>query len=303
MSCSVEKDSIELGTEGSTSSRDRLLTEEETKSESGSQPKNRQRWVLLLTSHFVLLILNILLFAVWLNYPWKGRLAQDTIICKIKKDYVKKYPCLTACPAPAVEAIRYESQYFDEKRLEEIDSPYVGEPREELDQAWHEHLQNSNVAVPAETMRDLGRLDDAQSILLPDGSGYLTMIFAYHQLHCIKRLHHALYPTHYFPNLTAAESRDQSLHNAHCLDLLRQTVMCNGDVSLITMHWGHTQRMPLGNFSAAHSCRDWSAIDAWAGEHSPKRLMEPGWLVNPTFGPVIDEANRHERKLGVTHDW
>ena len=111
-----------------------------------------------------------------------------------------------------------------------------------------------------------------------------------------------MYEDHYLPNLTASEKVDNRMHNHHCLDVLRQSVMCNGDVSLIPLRWGHNQRMPLGNFSATHFCRKWDAIDQWAGEHSPKRLMEPGWLVNPTFGAVIDPANRHKQKLGVAHD-
>ena len=113
-----------------------------------------------------------------------------------------------------------------------------------------------------------------------------------------------MYESHYFPNLTAREAHENRLHSFHCLDLLRQTVMCKADVSLVTMRWGHTQQMPLGNFSTSHTCRSWDAIDQWAGEHAPKRLMEPGWLKHPTFVDVVAEGNRRKMKLGVTtEDW
>ena len=111
-----------------------------------------------------------------------------------------------------------------------------------------------------------------------------------------------MYPEVYFPNLTAAQQHDNLMHNHHCLELLRQSLQCSADVSIITMHWGHKQPLPLGNFDAPHTCRNWDKIDEWAGRHAPGRILEEGWLKHPEFGAVGTGENEGDRQLGVVHD-
>lgn len=47
----------------------------------------------------------------------------------------------------------------------------------------------------------------------------------------------------------------------HCLEVLRQTLMCNPDTSLTTFFWSHSDKKPIlneGRFE--RQCVDWEAF-------------------------------------------
>ena len=75
----------------------------------------------------------------------------------------------------------------------------------------------------------------------------------------------------------------------HCLDSLRQGIMCQGDTSLLTMRWGKMQAIPVANFSSPHQCVDWDRLDAWAEERSVD-VFEPGTLIHPVYGTSMPIA-------------
>ncbi|KAL9077675.1 MAG: hypothetical protein Q9161_000047 [Pseudevernia consocians] len=138
-----------------------------------------------------------------------------------------------------------------------------------------------------------------QAIALPDG-GYFGTLTVFHELHCLKRLHRYMYPSYYFPNLSDQEKEDNRYHNEHCIDMLRQSVMCHGDTTPLTMRWGRTAKMPLANFSSPHECVSWKGINEWAKERSVKEILEPGYLKHPKFGALGDED--FHNKIGLAHD-
>lgn len=105
-----------------------------------------------------------------------------------------------------------------------------------------------------------------------------------------------MYPDYYFPSLSDQEEADNRYHNEHCIDILRQSIMCHADITPVTMRWGHTQRIPLGNFSSPHECVNWAEIYGWAKQRSIQQLMDPGYLTHPEFGIVYDE--NFENKIG-----
>jgi hypothetical protein len=41
-------------------------------------------------------------------------------------------------------------------------------------------------------------------------------------------------------------------HPDHCLDMLRQSIMCQGDMQLLTMKWHQDGRIPTANFTSPH---------------------------------------------------
>ena len=59
--------------------------------------------------------------------------------------------------------------------------PCRGEPRPELDKAWHDLLQHNNIRLSEEELHKMNRT----AIELYDGSGYSGQINAYHHLHCL----------------------------------------------------------------------------------------------------------------------
>ena len=84
-------------------------------------------------------------------------------------------------------------------------------------------------------------------------------------------------------------------HATHCLDILRQQLMCAPDVGVFGQVWYQPEGEPLPiaftDFNTKHKCRDYEAIRKWAEEHQlpPEKEMDmsrfyempgPGVFVN-----------------------
>ncbi|KAH7323277.1 hypothetical protein B0I35DRAFT_510442 [Stachybotrys elegans] len=181
----------------------------------------------------------------------------------------------------ATSALEYGTRVFDE--IDDLDL-YFGKPTPELDSRWEDLLKYQWLQVPQADMERLGRVEEG--IKLP-GGGYFGTLAVFHDLHCLRRVHHAFHRDHYFPNMTEDEKELDSRHAAHCLDSLRQSVQCAGDVSLLTMRWGVNTREPLGNFTSPHeeaqdrNCSFDRLTKAWLPAECP-RYYETEFLQLPT---------------------
>jgi hypothetical protein len=94
----------------------------------------------------------------------------------------------------------------------------------------------------------------------------VVQIEVFHQLHCLNYIRHRVY------NMTPEDPGGEAsitIHTDHCIDYLRQVLMCHGDVTPIT-HFYHETRMRnfWPNFTVPHTCRKWDKIVAWAEEGS-----------------------------------
>lgn len=126
-----------------------------------------------------------------------------------------------------------------------------------------------------------------------------------HQLHCLDQLRMSLYPERY-PN-ASVWARDGSLnpltwtHHGknqyslallatkvltildHCLEILRQALMCHGDVSLYVVHWNERSHFARAHFDTERTCRKFDKIQSWANDRfigieldRDTRLVIPG---------------------------
>jgi hypothetical protein len=110
-------------------------------------------------------------------------------------------------------------------------------------------------------------------------------ITVFHQLHCLAELRYALH--------SLQEGEDQyktpPAHLDHCLDYIRESLMCNGDATIETP--SRIEREAdrfvggIDGSNVKHTCRDWGAIVAFAVEHrssnhtgnfNPKTHVHPG---------------------------
>jgi hypothetical protein len=61
------------------------------------------------------------------------------------------------------------------------------------------------------------------------------------------------------------------IHTTHCLDILRQVLMCTPDIGILGQVWwqpkGGPSPMPFVDFNTQHRCRDYQAVREWAKEH------------------------------------
>jgi hypothetical protein len=69
------------------------------------------------------------------------------------------------------------------------------------------------------------------------------------------------------------------------MDLIRQGLQCQGDITLLTMRWGKHQAIPLGNFDHLHECVNWDRLQDWSKERSMDMYAE-GVLVHPVYGKL-----------------
>jgi hypothetical protein len=80
----------------------------------------------------------------------------------------------------------------------------------------------------------------------------------------------ALRPDYYKPQHWDPETQEDNLlgtsHSDHCIDYLRQSIMCSADVGVIVWQWNvaAAQAKPAANI--VHTCRNFEAIRAWAYE-------------------------------------
>ncbi|MCJ1391221.1 hypothetical protein MMC18_004083 [Xylographa bjoerkii] len=121
-----------------------------------------------------------------------------------------------------------------------------------------------------------GTLDDAR---LPEemGGGYMASVEVVHQLHCLNFLRKATHQDYY--QSRALEFQDPPhtvrVHLDHCIEMLRQFLMCNADAGLYTHRWIENYPRPYPNFNTWHKCRNFENVLEYAKSHQIK--PPPGW--------------------------
>ncbi|KAI8945736.1 hypothetical protein F4801DRAFT_567223 [Xylaria longipes] len=99
------------------------------------------------------------------------------------------------------------------------------------------------------------------SLGLLDGSDYVGYLESLHMLHCLKRIYQSHHQEHY-----REQQRDGAFttaHLYHCLDVLREGIMCNADVSINTLFW-ETPNKVQGARPGPRKCVDWDHLQSWA---------------------------------------
>jgi UDP-N-acetyl-D-mannosaminuronic acid transferase (WecB/TagA/CpsF family) len=96
----------------------------------------------------------------------------------------------------------------------------------------------------------------------------MTGLSVFHQLHCLNRIRKLLHPERYpwklAPNLSELETH---IHDNHCVDLIRQALMCNADISPIKWEMNAKLGIPLPSAKTVHTCKKWDSLMDWAADH------------------------------------
>jgi Mycotoxin biosynthesis protein UstYa len=96
------------------------------------------------------------------------------------------------------------------------------------------------------------------------------MTSRFHQLHCLNLIRQYTWRDYYdqHPNLvqkptdmTRADEKGQRFHVDHCIETLRLSLMCHGDITPY-LHVKHSNEDKLGtaDFNAKHKCRNFDRI-------------------------------------------
>ncbi|KAE9364270.1 hypothetical protein N431DRAFT_473866 [Stipitochalara longipes BDJ] len=139
---------------------------------------------------------------------------------------------------------------------------YVGTPNEAIDGAWNKLLAGVEIIVSggeAETI-------SSETIEEREGGSYRLSLDMHYSLHCVANLvrkeidFEYYYPSGKIPYFY----RD---HIDDCIDYLRQTIQCHGDMTPLTYYRHGGGTVPI--FGATHTCRNFNELDNWALERRP----------------------------------
>lgn len=99
--------------------------------------------------------------------------------------------------------------------------------------------------------------------------GFRVAIEVFHQLHCLNLLRQANHKSHYAPlgGDTAAEPEDLHGHLDHCIDALRQFVMCQSDTNVFPFRFPFNDGDPWPDYSSPRVCRNFQKVRQWAVDH------------------------------------
>jgi hypothetical protein len=81
----------------------------------------------------------------------------------------------------------------------------------------------------------------------------------------------ALRPDYYKPYVPGKDGEDLLFgyhHVTHCIDIIRQAIMCSADVTPYTWTWNETIQLHANRISTPHTCRNFDKIRDWAREHN-----------------------------------
>jgi hypothetical protein len=74
---------------------------------------------------------------------------------------------------------------------------------------------------------------------------------------------------------------------AHCLDILRQQLMCTVDIGVLgKVWWNQDNPTPYPDFNTQHKCRDFEAVRNWAEKNQGPQIWPEDYLARPNMEDV-----------------
>ncbi|KAK0653337.1 Cyclochlorotine biosynthesis protein O [Lasiodiplodia hormozganensis] len=187
------------------------------------------------------------------------------------------------------EVIQFNGSLLKENIFRQDASP-------EVDAAWESLGVNyRGVAIPADKAGKAGIAKDQVKVSEKYGGGYPANVEGLHHLHCLNLLRQTLYYNYdYYRNegKGAFLNADHIVrkHVSHCLDIIRQQLMCTVDTGVLGQVWYKPHDAPLEayvDFNTHHKCRNFDAVRAWAEEHQMPATVPNDFLQPPAPGDTI----------------
>ncbi|RFU24740.1 hypothetical protein B7463_g11598, partial [Scytalidium lignicola] len=183
--------------------------------------------------------------------------------------------------SPAQDALEYKITKF-ESSIYGGETEYQGPLTEYNNRLWKQTYSHMNTHITEEEAKQLPNKTMPEPPY--EGSGYLIVLNVFHDLHCIDSLRLGLYyflddqwnstynPYTLFEHpddaLWAKGGRDLSImHLDHCIDALRQSTQCNGDITPNVYQWSEKWGEVRAWATIVHECRNFDNIVDWAKSH------------------------------------
>lgn len=185
-------------------------------------------------------------------------------------------------------------------------------PGPDVDAAW-DRLAAADGIFPLSSS-DVVRMgkDPAYTVKAPLSWGFppdksnMMGIEGFHQLHCLNALrkgliinYHHYWGSHYgfTPPIVFAR------HLNHCLDMLRQHLMCHADLEGFTFDWREGQEKPYADFGIRKTCVDFDYLLEWNEKHRDPRHAELWRQLEKPEGVLQKEAPPDLPKIPDDAEW
>ncbi|KAJ8520845.1 hypothetical protein ONZ45_g2363 [Pleurotus djamor] len=200
-------------------------------------------------------------------------------------------------PLLEYELVKFHTGFFDEEEPSVFDGPST----DAMDDAWRDLYDIWTYAISSLTEEENNRLADPTVPVFGNHSELFGGLDVFHQLHCLDYVRQAIEPERYggahhhvkrTPSPFARRRPTTDLphvsdteHVAHCIDMVRQSLMCSADISIVSWYMptaspGH-KPLPLPRFDQTRMCRNFDKLRDWAKERTPapealERVMPHG---------------------------
>lgn len=82
-------------------------------------------------------------------------------------------------------------------------------------------------------------------------------------------------------------------HIDHCIDSIRQSLMCHADVTPLPFMWSEASHEALAVATVLHSCKDFGAVHRWGRENHVRGFDRK----TTVYDPLDDDPNVKGVKL------
>ncbi|KAF7345303.1 hypothetical protein MSAN_01907000 [Mycena sanguinolenta] len=179
--------------------------------------------------------------------------------------------------SPALSAVENEVKVYHLGFPGDL-SPFQIPSSPELDLMWSDLY---NFGVSRITKEEAARLPNKTHAIPGDPGHYIAELDVFHNLHCLNKVRMALDPD-YYPDWRISTSNNHisaqkhaTEHISHCIDWLRQSIMCHVDTSVIVWQWDSKANESRVKGNVAHTCRKFDKITEWAKERVLVNTYDP----------------------------
>ncbi|RAH46174.1 oxidase ustYa family protein [Aspergillus brunneoviolaceus CBS 621.78] len=173
---------------------------------------------------------------------------------------------LTSQTAPVNPLVEYETRTFYRSRGDNK-SPFQGWPDDEKDRLW---LESYHSGLFTYVDREAAmKLPNVTSRVAEPGleDQYMVVLDVFHQLHCLNFIRQAFYPERYGRSMyhkdgTLDYSANLRLPD-HCIDQVRQSLMCSADTSIIPVQWNDATKSMRPRVDTIHTCKKYDQLLEW----------------------------------------
>ncbi|KAI9697521.1 MAG: hypothetical protein M1820_007787 [Bogoriella megaspora] len=145
------------------------------------------------------------------------------------------------------------------------ESPWKGPPTPAVEEAWQSLMKWGQISITGDDILRIGH--NLTAVQYPEelGGQYLATAMGTHAIHCL----HFIWKDHYTDDL--ADVRDMKAeipelynrHYEHCVDYIRQELMCKFDTTVMPFNWVLDHQNPTPNGNTIHKCVNWDHLQDW----------------------------------------